>query len=205
KRPFYALQDPRINDPSLTLTTIAEVATEYLKGIKEIQPLGPYILGGHSYGGIVAFEMAKQLQDNGEQIKLVVMLDSWAAFPDSLRDKISFKNIMQQQQELLKSQLSSNITIPNPDAWLDLQWDRMQSLYDYQPDSKLNLPVALFKATELYPENVSIDDPHNHWQQYNNMPIITVNVPGNHDNMHMEPNTKELAEQLQQLLTDFDP
>jgi thioesterase domain-containing protein len=56
--------------------TLEEMAADYIKTIKFISPKGPYFIGGMSYGGMVAFEMAQQLKRNGEEVALLVLLDS---------------------------------------------------------------------------------------------------------------------------------
>ena len=51
-------------------TRVEELAAHYLKDIKAICPQGPYFLGGHSFGGLVAFEMAQQLRKAGDEVGL---------------------------------------------------------------------------------------------------------------------------------------
>ena len=46
-----------------------------LREIRAVQPKGPYFIGGHSFGGIVAFEMAQQLHRQGQSVGLLVLLD----------------------------------------------------------------------------------------------------------------------------------
>ncbi len=53
------------------------MAAHYLQEIRHIQPTGPYYLGGRSFGGAVAFEMAHQLRAQGEQVALLAMLDTY--------------------------------------------------------------------------------------------------------------------------------
>ena len=73
-QPFYALQSP---DPSQSQPrTMEEMATLYIREIRHVQPRGPYLLGGWSMGGLLAFEMAQQLLDAGEKIGLLVLFDS---------------------------------------------------------------------------------------------------------------------------------
>ena len=55
-----------------------EIATYYIEAIQTIQPSGPYLLGGHSFGGIVAFEIATQLQKQGHEVALVAIIDAVA-------------------------------------------------------------------------------------------------------------------------------
>jgi hypothetical protein len=70
-QPFYALAPlDREGDPS----TIEEMATLYLEVVREIEPRGPYVFGGVCHGGVVAYEMARQLKREGEKVELVVMI-----------------------------------------------------------------------------------------------------------------------------------
>jgi amino acid adenylation domain-containing protein len=55
---------------------IAMIADRYLQAIRTRQPYGPYYLAGESFGGVVALEMAQQLQAAGETVELVGLLDS---------------------------------------------------------------------------------------------------------------------------------
>ncbi|HEV3316427.1 MAG TPA: amino acid adenylation domain-containing protein [Candidatus Angelobacter sp.] len=72
-QPFYGLQSP---DPSQTqVATIEHMASLYIQEIRHIQPSGPYLLGGWSMGGLVAFEMAHQLIDQRETIDLLTLFD----------------------------------------------------------------------------------------------------------------------------------
>lgn len=56
--------------------TIEEMAACYLAELRRLQPQGPYLLAGHSLGGVIAFEMARQLVEHGDQIALLAMFDS---------------------------------------------------------------------------------------------------------------------------------
>jgi acetoacetyl-CoA synthetase len=54
---------------------VEELAAHYLKDIKAICPKGPYFLGGHSFGGLVAFEMAQQLRKTDDEVGLLALFD----------------------------------------------------------------------------------------------------------------------------------
>ena len=75
ERPFYALQPPGLDGTTPPLTSIENLATHYIKTIKTVQKTGPYYLDGHSFGGLVAFEMAQQLIKNSENVHLLAILD----------------------------------------------------------------------------------------------------------------------------------
>lgn len=74
-------------------TNFENMAKDYLDEIRRFQPNGPYYLGGYSAGGIVAFEMARQLLAQGEQVGMVVLFDTILPSTTSLsvRDKIDWR------------------------------------------------------------------------------------------------------------------
>jgi len=78
-QPFYGLQAQGLDGNKPPHTTIAEMASHYLKEIRDVQPEGPYLLGGRSSGGTIAFEMACQLRAAGEQVALLALLDAYPA------------------------------------------------------------------------------------------------------------------------------
>ncbi len=72
----YAIHAQGINDDLPPLTSIDAMVSRYLREIRRIQPHGPYIFGGASFGGVVVFEMAQQLNKQGEKIELIFMIDT---------------------------------------------------------------------------------------------------------------------------------
>ncbi|MGW3030765.1 alpha/beta fold hydrolase [Streptomyces sp. NPDC001178] len=70
-RPFYALRARGFNPGETPFTSFAEMVDTYVRAIRERQPHGPYAVAGYSYGGAVAFEIAKALQDQGERVDFV--------------------------------------------------------------------------------------------------------------------------------------
>ena len=74
--PTYALESPFLHCPLEYNISFEEVASIYVEEIRKVRPHGPYILGGWSLGGIHAYEVARQLIDQGEEIKGIVMVDS---------------------------------------------------------------------------------------------------------------------------------
>lgn len=77
-QPFYGLQASGIDGEGEPKSRIEDMASYYIEAIREIQPQGPYLLGGWSFGGVVAFEMAQQLHSSGEQVALLALIDSSA-------------------------------------------------------------------------------------------------------------------------------
>jgi amino acid adenylation domain-containing protein len=75
-QPVYGLQSAGLNGITKPYQTVEEMAAHYIKEIQTFQPEGPYLLGGSSFGGMVAFEMAQQLVAKGEKVDLLVLLDT---------------------------------------------------------------------------------------------------------------------------------
>ncbi len=75
-QPFYGLQSQGLDGSYPPLTRIEDMAALYVKAIRRRQPHGPYLLGGYCGGGLIAFEVAQQLQSEGEEIALLALLDT---------------------------------------------------------------------------------------------------------------------------------
>jgi amino acid adenylation domain-containing protein len=78
-QPFYGFQAQGLDGNKPPHKTIQEMATHYIKEMREVQPEGPYLIGGRSSGGTIAFEMACQLVADGEQVALLALLDAYPA------------------------------------------------------------------------------------------------------------------------------
>jgi FkbH-like protein len=90
KRPFYGLQALGLSEQHSPQDSIEEIATRYLQEIRTIQPVGPYYLAGWSFGGLVAYEIARKLVEQGEAPPFLGLID---AFPLSLSPEHSSDSI----------------------------------------------------------------------------------------------------------------
>ena len=76
-QPFYGFQSAGLDGRRAPHTRVEEMAAHYIKEMRELQPTGPYFIGGRSLGGMVAFEMAQQLLTQGEEIGMLALLDTY--------------------------------------------------------------------------------------------------------------------------------
>jgi thioesterase domain-containing protein len=76
-QPFYGLQAQGLDGKQAPHTRIEDMAALYIKEIRTLQPEGPYLLGGGSSGGVVAFEMAQQLHAQGQKVALLALFDTY--------------------------------------------------------------------------------------------------------------------------------
>src|SRR5579875_1150254 len=84
-QPFYALQAPGLDGEQEPYTDLEAMAAHYIDAIRAVQSQGPYLLGGWSFGGIVAFEIAQQLyEQDGDSgnVALLALLDSQVLLHD---------------------------------------------------------------------------------------------------------------------------
>ncbi|MBD2362774.1 amino acid adenylation domain-containing protein [Anabaena minutissima FACHB-250] len=77
EQPFYGLQAQGFYEEEEPLTRIEDMASLYVKTILEFQPQGSYQVGGWSFGGVVAYEVAQQLKRQGKEVSLLAILDSY--------------------------------------------------------------------------------------------------------------------------------
>lgn len=75
KRPIYGIQSAFLRDPDVPIHSIEALAEYYIQHIQQIQPHGPYCIGGASFGGLVAYEMAQQLVQKGEAMSALLLFD----------------------------------------------------------------------------------------------------------------------------------
>ncbi|GAB4152428.1 MAG: hypothetical protein Fur0021_17200 [Candidatus Promineifilaceae bacterium] len=74
-QPVYGLEPLGLDGRHPPQNRVEEMAAHYIRELQTVQPHGPYLLGGRCFGGIVAFEMAQQLQRQGEHVALLAVLD----------------------------------------------------------------------------------------------------------------------------------
>jgi thioesterase domain-containing protein len=84
EQPFYAVRDPRPTAERGDYT-VEEAAERLVKAIRHVRPAGPYVLGGHCFGGLAAFEAARQLAASGEVVKVILIDVAAPGYPKVVR------------------------------------------------------------------------------------------------------------------------
>ncbi|MCW9017228.1 MAG: alpha/beta fold hydrolase, partial [Kangiellaceae bacterium] len=87
-QPFYGLQAIGLDGRSEPLGSVEAIAESNISALRAVQKPGPYSLIGHSFGGVVAYEMARKLLQQGDKIKSLVLLDSIP--PSTLKDALEY-------------------------------------------------------------------------------------------------------------------
>lgn len=165
---IFGIQDPSITEGKMLFNSVLDMAAEYLKAIKTIQPVGPYYLMGYSFGGTVVYEIAHLLDKENEEIALLALIDSWSIFSETHQDKSRFEKAFKKANHNFS------------DALISLSWSRMQLLLSHTP-TITHQDMILFKATDLIEEYQSINHPSNGWSHYNQGAIYCYPIKANHD------------------------
>jgi amino acid adenylation domain-containing protein len=75
-RPVFGLQPLPLDGKHRIARTVEAMASDYITEIRRVQPHGPYFLAGHSFGGLVSFEIAQQLVRQGEHVSFLGLIDT---------------------------------------------------------------------------------------------------------------------------------
>ncbi|MFY9555779.1 MAG: amino acid adenylation domain-containing protein, partial [Blastocatellia bacterium] len=218
-RPFYGLQARGHIDGQTTLDDVEEMAACYLEAIREVQPRGPYHLGGWSFGGLVAFEMAQQLQAVGESVGLLALFDTEAKtesahlefdaaaliaesvsghLPISIEelrsmeigDQLSHVVNMAKQRNLLPPDFTGEQARRYVDVYR-ANWNAGQKYVPRVYPGKVTLFRASDKSEEFIRRN-----PARGWDKLAFGGVDIIAVPGSHQSMIRNPNAEVLAERL---------
>ncbi|HEY1349905.1 MAG TPA: amino acid adenylation domain-containing protein [Ktedonobacteraceae bacterium] len=167
QRPCYGLQTTGMESAQNSTASIQELARQYLQAIQAVQPHGPYLLGGWSMGGTVAFEMARQLSEQGESIGLLALIDSrlatarlrsWAQQADPVLEDEEFARMLA---------VNLNLTLPELCAAME-------------PAAKLACVFALAKRENGIPADFALEQVRQVFQtikQHNRLAYLYLPAP----------------------------
>jgi aspartate racemase len=219
-QPCYGLQARGVEDEQDPHTRIEDMAAWYIQALQTVQPTGPYLLGGWSMGGVVAFEMAQQLHAQGQRVALLALLDGRIptldeTFPEGDAETIvlveryfgiSFGPMESlaefpkgEQLAFMLEQTKSAGLVPEE---LDISQARRFVEFlrsDLRATQNYGLRlyqgrITLFKASETLAGTSS--DPTLGWSEWASGGVEVHVVPGNHANLVYEPHVEVLAEKL---------
>jgi len=243
-RPFYGIQAPGLyvdadgeQPPARAsnckgaptapqvFSSIEDMATAYIDALLAIQPEGPYFLGGYSFGGLVAFEMARQLEARGGSIALLALLDSYPSEQKVSAPREADTELLVNMVELLSHYRSTKIAVSyedlchlQPDEQLAYVLERLRKekvILNDMDLSQLRRHLQVYEAhisclrgyrpkpyagriTLLRSEDAKPDP--SLWAVLSAKPLEVHTVAGDHLSMIVEPHVQSLAAQLQECL-----
>jgi amino acid adenylation domain-containing protein len=208
-QPVYAVQaiDPAV--PSWRSSSIEQISAACLRAVLSRYPRGPYRLGGHSLGGLVAFDMACSLVRMGGRVELLVLLDTLPPDVFRWRGRIAARNRMltgksllrrvRGQAHLMRTVILDAAALTRGERLLhswprgfDDPWDQAGAkriMRQYRPP-KLAAPVTVLHTEE---SQTLMDGPELGWDRYVAGPVATRSIPGDHESIFRVPNVHALA------------
>jgi amino acid adenylation domain-containing protein len=221
-QPCYGLQARGVEEGQDAHTRIEDMAACYIEAIRSVQPEGPYLLGGWSMGGEIAFEMAQQLHALGQTVALLALLDARIPSTDDnvgdedfeatlLADVVRYFGLSKDFGDSLAliphDELLARVLEQGKRSGLipaDIEASQAHRLIelcksDFRASRNYVLHrypgrVTLFKAIENLSEHHL--DPALGWNDWADGGVDIQMVPGNHATMVYKPNVAILAEKL---------
>ncbi len=222
-RRVYAFQAQGLEPGTAPLTRIEDMATWYIKALRSIQAQGPYRLGGVSFGGAVALEMAQQLRVAGESVQTLFLSDTpptdYLLF--NLKDDTAILQFVVKyllkwddsgikwdilREQSLETQVKNLLTQPiHAETPFSLSANMLQrlvcvirthqqALRAYTPKPYMGRMI-FFRPTEAL-ENAQLGAAEQFWLRFAQGGMEINNVPGNHLSMNFQPNVQTVANDL---------
>ena len=224
-QPLYGLEPLGLDGRAHPHTSVEAAAAYQLQALRQQQPNGPYYLLGHSFGGLVAFEIAQQLYRSGEAIGVLIIIDTAApGVEPELTDEVTMilryerlyleefgatpSLTAAQLQPLtsnerllaLKQVLVTAGSLP-PDTGVEqirgiIAVAAANMATYYRPTDTHRLPIQLIMAADsAHEESQTYIE---QWRSYGD--VVLHQNPGNHTSVIQAPHVQQLAQLIKKLL-----
>jgi acyl transferase domain-containing protein/thioesterase domain-containing protein len=224
QQPFYGLQAQGVDGRLPPLSTIEDMATQYVEAIRAVDPTGPYRLAGYSAGGVIAYEMAQQLRRAGAQVDTILMIDTLsptaATTKVPLFEKLWLKRHwtldfaldwperrrrgreMERSYQLALEKLARGEPLPPELVDFHLFRNFTDAQAQYKPEPYEG-ELVLFKA-ELAETLYLYSGAALGWDKHATGPIRITRIGGSHFTMMAEPGVSEVIEGFRRELARLD-
>ncbi|MFP2994595.1 amino acid adenylation domain-containing protein [Spongiivirga sp. MCCC 1A20706] len=230
EQPVYGLQSKGLDGKSEPNSSIEEMAAYYIEEITSVNPNGPYLLAGYSLGGVIGFEMVRQLEEQGKEVKMLALFDTYV-FPFYNYKRSLKKSIVKTLYLLGKilftlKQMFSSIKNFKHRIWLikrDLRQVYLRFKYgrEKQHEMRFKRSLKLDQMTNLAinnyyiePQNIEVDllkvegddifFAHDRkylgWRRVATKGVNKHMIPGDHGDMFEDTHVKQLGGILQNIM-----
>jgi thioesterase domain-containing protein/acyl-CoA synthetase (AMP-forming)/AMP-acid ligase II/SAM-dependent methyltransferase/acyl carrier protein len=221
-QPIYGIQAQGLDGHAAPLATIPAMAARYVEEVLSVQPEGPYQLAGWSLGGNLAYEMARQLSEQGQEVSLLALLDSGTAgpetrlteddfvevltglFPEEVQpslDEIRDRDVSEQLAYFIQRAAQAELVAPGADEetghnLFEVFRATIEAMSHYQPGAYRGR-VTLVRAEQ---QTIAMDDPTFGWGALAEEGVEVHVVPGDHVHMLQQPAVRHIVSTLEELL-----
>ena len=220
-QPLFGILEQDLDGDDPLYVTVEDIVPHCIAGIRSVQPEGPYILGGLCFGAIVSLEVARALQAQGEDVALIVMIDSYAPgvpiFASEQPAENSSKRIFQQSPGVLFDKVKrkawrkswkyihavyKKIGRPMPLRFRDIE-EANTIANDQYVANEYDGDAVLFQVVSPH-ERVIMDDSMMGWRDYIHGSVELYQVSGGHLSVYDEPYVQALSEHIRVCIDSFD-
>ncbi|KAF9940677.1 hypothetical protein BGZ65_006419 [Modicella reniformis] len=202
EQPLYGLQVRGFFDNEKPAATVEDMALDYINQIRQIQAHGPYCLLGYSFGGMVAHTMAAYLEQQGERVALLAIMDSFPSVTPPVTDE------HETNRDIIQRLLGYNDEEGIPDVAKSF-WEKAPEIGDwigglmtkYSPQSYSG-NLVLFCATKQEHESRKPLSPAD-WKPYVEGEIEAYDIDCLHDDMEMPEHLVKIGAVLAQKLDEI--
>jgi acyl-CoA synthetase (AMP-forming)/AMP-acid ligase II/thioesterase domain-containing protein len=209
QRPFYVLVKPL--DRAESMPTVEGIARAMVGDIRSARPHGPYVLAGHCSGGLVAYEAALQMHAAGDEVRLLILLDTPTpgypkAIPRWKRYAPAAWNLLRAASPLALARETAahcRMLIVNRRRPAQPVHDDLSAvgriLHSYVPQP-LDVPMVQVLSSGHEVSTRVLEDARLGWRDFARTGFTVVDAPGDHQSFLLPPHVDEAVRRLQPIL-----
>ena len=204
-QPIYGLRAVGLDGNSIPLNTIEDMANRYLTEIRGVYPSGQYLLLGLEIGGLVALEMAQKLLEQGEQVPLLMMINTVNPNSDllsakgitgianySIKLRKSFVKLNQETKCKFTRDFKQN-TLTKDLRYFSVEQSLIEAHKKYQT-KPYNHKLDIFYSQEI--------KSNAYWNQKINSTSQIYKISGNSTSIFKQPHIQDLSQKLEKCITE---
>jgi thioesterase domain-containing protein/acyl carrier protein len=213
-QPCYGLQAKGLDatDTGGKYFSVQDTAKEYVKLIKKTQSKGPFYVGGHCFGSLLAFEVAQQLGQQGDEVAVLALFDPLLGDEQSLemfgtarlRYHFSrfFKASLAEKMGYIFTRIKNLSRTLIVKKRLNRSIEQVRTMYDNYEFCIYPSEITVFLAEDSFYKLFNDKDPRRIWSLHSRKPVVYIDTKGNHDSIINGQEVKYLAEKLALILED---
>jgi thioesterase domain-containing protein/malonyl CoA-acyl carrier protein transacylase len=179
--PIYGIRASGMEPGEEVLSELPSIVALYLKQVRSVQPQGPYLLGGHSAGGIIAWAMAQELMLQGQGVRAVFMIDSASMYETQRSARLNFAQLLAELQRPAgassKGQSNLLVALQQDTPFRAIAIHTLQALATLKPRPLRTELVYILAQDE---PNDSDPDRASFWMEFGERAFHRHKVPGDH-------------------------
>jgi amino acid adenylation domain-containing protein len=198
-QPFYAISHQGEDGRPITPDSVEAMAAQYMEEIRVVQPDGPYLIMGYSFGGILAYEIAQQLRASGGDVAMLLLLDTY--------DPVDYRAVVAREQRFHQSIKDAIVRMASRAIHsrglrlpMKLRHNYIIGTYDRMIREYEILPyggnITLLRTRDTYGR------PDMGWGELARNGVNVRIVPGDHFDVVREPHVKAVADEVRSAIAE---